>query len=281
MEKIKKIMKCYKNSIYEIESKQLKKHERLKSKIKISKYYVQELRVYVRSNSFDRVEDEISFFKNIKPQISGNLNFYRRQLEYIQEKPKITVKSQKEHIKKGLRKLQIKKNKHLYFYRYLKQEETALDEIYFTRGKEQLELFSFSDFIDTDADFTTSHDLLAGEVIAYDLLTEFYKQELYCLSNIENIGFKSHLNSNENNFTWSGSKTDLVELIYALKVSGVINSGDVTIKQLTGFFGEAFNVDLINYYKTYNEIRNRAKIRTKFLSKLSLNLEHKLEMDEI
>jgi len=81
--------------------------------------------------------------------------------------------------------------------------------------------------------------------------------------------------------SWTASKTDLIELIYALKVSGSINGGDSQIKQLTDVFGKLFNVDLGNYYKTYADIKNRNKEQTKFLLKLTSNLTEKLELEDV
>lgn len=282
MKKIIMLVNTCKTSIQKVESEKLQKHEELKSKIKLSKRCLHQIRVYVRDVVFENLQDEIYFFKYLKPSIYGEIKLYAHQLEYYNEKPFVSIDKQKKYIQKKLHLLETKKKKHMKFYRYMRMEEAAYDELYFSREKERLELFPFSDFDDTDLDFCTSHDQLACEVAIYNTLVIFYKQELHCLSNIEH-GFYNTIDKKpiQEIINWTASKTDLVELIYALKVSGVLNNGDVSIKQLTDFFGDAFKIDLVNYYKTYNEIRNRSKNQTKFLSKLSLNLEHKLEMDEL
>ena len=282
MKNVTKLMDEYHTSLKKIESKNLAKHEQLKFKIKASKRYLHKIRVYVREMKFKDLNEEINFFKNIKPNICGQIKFFKIQLAYLAEKPFVSLNKQKKYIHKELRILEIKKKKNHSFYRYIKQEQTALDEMYFIRGNEQLALFSQSEYADVDPEFSTSYDLLASEVDTYQLTSNYFKQELHCLSNIEtgNYDTLSNNTNNDNYLTWTASKTDLVELIYALKVSGVINNGDVSIKQLIDFFNETLNIDLANYYKTYNEIRNRTNNQTKFLSKLSINLEHKLEMDE-
>lgn len=261
-------------SIKKVESRKLKKHEDLKAKIKVSKHDIQELREYIRSMTFENVKEEITFFKSIKPKICGELNFFRRQLEYIQEKPNISIGGQKDYIKKELRKLQLKKKKNLSFYRYTKQEETAFDEIYFVRGKEQLELFSFSEFLDTDIRFTTSHDLLACEVVTYDLLTQFYKQELHCLANIEVDCLNT---SKNNNISWSGSKSDLIEIIYAFQSLGVLNNGNIDIKEIAIYFEQVFNISLGDYYRSFQDIRARKINQTKFIDKLKDSFVQRLQ----
>lgn len=281
MKTIISLVNSYKISIQKIESKNVKKNEELKLKLKEAKKHLHQIRIYARAISFNDTEEEINFFKNIKPNICGQIKFFKIQLAYKTEKPFVSIEKQKKYIRKELKILEFKKKKNQSFYRYIKQDQSALDEVYFVRGNEQLALFSQSDYADIDPEFSTSHDLLASEVITYDLTSDYFKKELHCLANLES-GCYDILsnNSNTNNLIWTASKTDLVELIYALKVSGAINGGDTQIKELTEFFGQLFHVDLGNYYKTYGEIKNRQNHQTKFLSKLTLNLEHKLEMDD-
>jgi len=67
---------------------------------------------------------------------------------------------------------------------------------------------------------------------------------------------------------WTGSKTDLIELIYALHNCGAINSGTADIKEMALVFEQMFNIDLGNYYHTFIEIRARKNSKTKFLDRL-------------
>lgn len=281
MKKILDLVKNYENTLKKIESKHLKKEEELKLKLKEAKHHLHQIRIYVRTLSFENTQEEITFFKKIKPSICGQIKFFKIQLSYKAEQPFVSIEKQKKYILKELRLLENKKKRNQSFYRYIKQEQTSLDDKYFVRGNEQLALFSQSDYADTDPEFTTSHDLLTCEVVTYELLSTYFKQELYCLSNFE-AGCYNTIDNNSiaENFTWTASKTDLVELIYALKVTGAINGGDTQIKEITDVFGKLFNVNLGNYYKTFGEIKNRQENQTKFLSNLSSNLILKLEVDD-
>ena len=158
--------------------------------------------------------------------------------------------------------------------------KSTLNHLYFLRENKQLELFSADISFYLDSEFYTSHDTLAAEVIAYDLLTNFYKKEINKLKNITSGVFNDSKNFDNVALTWTASKTDLVELIYALKVSKAINTGNVNIKDLIVTFSKLFNIDLPNYYKTYSEIKNRSKQRTKFLKKIMEDFQAKLEYDD-
>lgn len=71
---------------------------------------------------------------------------------------------------------------------------------------------------------------------------------------------------------WTGSKTNLIELIYALDSSGAINSGTADIKEMAAVCEQIFNIDLGNYYHTFVEIRARKYNKTKFIDKLKESL---------
>ena len=281
MKKIKSLLNSYavrKEQVVlqnHIRSSQLKEH------IQLSKQYLHELRLYLRSYSFESKEDEIEFFKYVKPKLSAELIFYTNQLAYLVCKPNSTVSFQKAYIKSKLKKLESQKRKNLQFYRYYKHGETFLDDKYFIRGNDQLELFVSQQNLYPDPEFFTSHDMFAAKVISYDFLTEFYKKELLVLKNIE-TGVYDTKNTNVSDIClcWTASKTDLIELIYALKVSGAINGGTGQVKQITESMEALFNIDLGNYYKTYSEIKNRSKERTKFLLKLVDSLLSKLDYDD-
>ncbi len=79
---------------------------------------------------------------------------------------------------------------------------------------------------------------------------------------------------------WSGSKTALVELIYALYATGDLNYGTADLNTITSSFEDFFNIRLDNTYKTYSEIKARKGIRTKYLKNLILHLELKMVRDD-
>lgn len=81
--------------------------------------------------------------------------------------------------------------------------------------------------------------------------------------------------SSKMSMKWTGSKTDLVELMYAMKFS--INNGKVTIKYITQSFEQLFQVKLGNVYDIIEDICARKIERTKYLNSLVNNLNTVLE----
>jgi hypothetical protein len=75
--------------------------------------------------------------------------------------------------------------------------------------------------------------------------------------------------------SWTADKIDLIELIYAIKMS--INDGNVSIKALQECFEHIFQVKLGNIYDRFQEINERKGDKAKYLETLILNLNHILE----
>jgi hypothetical protein len=281
MKKINYLLNEYAVLKNDIDLQKLERSIHLKEHIKISKAFLHKLRLYIRDYIFESTTDEIHFFKLIKPKISGDLMFYNAQLSYIVCKSDVAVSIQKSFLKAKLKKLESYKKKNILFYRYYKQGEVFLDDKYFLRGNEQLELFNSQTLLCSDPDFFTSHDMKASVVISNDLLRGFYKNELSILDMIGNeVLYNDIKGPVENNLTWTATKTDLIELVYALKYSGAINGGAAQVKEITESLEIFFDIDLGNFYKTYSEIKSRTKDRSKFLNKLSENLVSRLEQDD-
>ena len=260
--------------------KKITETEKLKLQLELAKEVLNDLRVYIRNNKFKDSDEEIDFFKHIKPNIYADFIFYNNLLKYHVNKPNTTNSILKNYFKNELKKLESKKRKNLKFYQYYKHKSTFLDHLYFLRENKQLDLFSIDISIYLDSEFYTSHDKLAAEVIAYDLLTNFYKKEISKLKSISSGKFDDDNKRVQSPLNWTASKTDLVELVYALKVAGAINTGNINTKELVSIFSSLFNIEVSNYYKTYSEIKNRSTERTKFLKKLIEDFQTKLEYDD-
>jgi hypothetical protein len=128
--------------------------------------------------------------------------------------------------------------------------------------------------------FFTSHDTTVANIMAHDLLIVYLKKEIDKLEN-SNMDVNVAVLQNQSKLFWTGNKTDLIELIYALHASGAINSGTADIKEVASICEQMFNINLGDYYRTFLEIRLRKINQTKFIDKLKEALVNKmLESDE-
>ena len=223
---IHKILDDYKEDMKGVVESNLNDFNNVEQGISVSRQYLQKLRICVRQNEFSNQQDEITFFKEHKPYIYSRLKFYAKLYNFLINRPAGTIKSQQEFIDAEIKKLQESNRRNIDFIKYYREQSTVLDEFYFLRGKDKISLVSNTSHFYTDAEFSTSHDNAVAKIMAYDLLVNHYVQELSYLRDIS-YGKSRELNTlaNGDRLSWTASKTDLIELIYALQASGAIKSG--------------------------------------------------------
>lgn len=273
-----KIIEDFKNEILEIEESNVNDFNVVEKGIIISRKYLQKLRLCIRDNNFKNKENEITFFKKHKPYVYSRLKFYAKLYNFLINRPAGTIQSQQIFIDEEIQKLQESNRRNIDFIKYYREESTVLDEFYFIRGKDKISLVSDTSHFYTDAEFSTSHDNAIAKIMAYDLLINHYVQELSYLRD-QSYGISNKLNTlaNGERLGWTASKTDLIELIYALQASGAIKSGTAGIKEMASACEDIFELKLGNVYRTFLEIRERKIDQTKFIDRLKATLLRRME----
>lgn len=276
MESINQVLKDYKLRLQYIENTDLTKIKNLQNGINISQQTLLELRSIIRTHDgFKNEDDEIRFFKHIKPFVFGRLRFFGELQRFVLKYPKADVRNQKKYIRSALKQLHDHKNENLAFWSYVKNKHFQKDTFYFLRNHNQL---CFSCEYDVDPQFSTNYDILKAHFVAAELLTKHYNKLLLRLTNRESDPIMDL--SLDKIRRWSGSKTDLIELIYAFHYSGVINNGQTEISKLIQVSEKFFNIKLGNPYKTFAEIKARENDQTKFLDSLKQALLNKISADD-
>jgi len=240
---------------------------------------IERLKHFLLANPFEHVQDEINYFKHQKPLIVSKLIFYKRLLFIEMERPFGSTESKIEHLENELKLLTIFGKEHSLFIHYIRSGKTDLDERYFVR--ENAKSFQMHDSFSCEIDYTigTGHDYRLSSFLAYELLESHIQEQIDSLKNpshnkiIETSSpYDSHLGIKK--LKWTGSHSDLSELVYGLCYSKSINNGNVGIKELTAFFEREFNVKLNNVYRTFADIKKRKTIeRFTYISSMINNLE--------
>lgn len=106
--------------------------ERANQMISYSTDLLNKLKQEVLTNGFRNQQEEISFFKEIKPQITGRILFYRKIIEVEIMCPKINPNRQKTFYKKQLGNVQKKLNNNE-LNKYILLQRKDKDVAYFLR----------------------------------------------------------------------------------------------------------------------------------------------------
>ncbi|WP_262914708.1 RteC domain-containing protein [Gelidibacter sp. F63206] len=118
--------------------------------ISTTEKFIKLLRQKVLEMGFNNPEEEISFFKHIKPQIFSKLIYYVKLFNIESKRPRSSSKFQIKYLSAHINKLQVYFNDNLDFYHYYRRGATTLDTEYFTRGKTDLRspTESYHSFVD-------------------------------------------------------------------------------------------------------------------------------------
>ncbi|PRZ22834.1 RteC domain-containing protein [Flavobacterium granuli] len=215
-------------------------------------------------------KEEIEFFRDIKPKFAAKLIYYNEIYNIETNKSFGSQKTIGKYYKAELNKLKVFFEKNQEFYRYYRTGNNCLDDKYFIRAKYDLKLMVDSFYFQADHRFTTSHDYKVARILANDEIKKFLEEQ------IEKLGSKTITIQSPSPLSkapkWTGSKVELIELIYALHTEGVFNNGTTGLKEVTTFFETVFNIDLGQFHRVFLEIRNRKTERTKFLNTLKNKL---------
>lgn len=237
---------------------------------------LKEIGKWLKKHLFTSVQEEIQFFKDLKPKIVSKLIFHQSILK-IETKLPPTKKQKKKHYEKELVNIYEYGMNNKEFYEYYRSKGSYKDEEYFVR-KQYKNLWDNCSHINSDSKLCTSHDFIFSTFIANEILEGYLEKKL------EELNGKCSLTNPAagSNLNWTASKVDLIELIYALQLSGAINGGNIDIKELAICFGKMLNMDIEdNLYRAYLDIKSRKTIQTKFLNTITENLNRKMNEDEI
>lgn len=238
--------------------------------IKLILNKISELKKYILERGFKNQQEEIHFFKHIKPQFIAKLIFYNAIYKIETKKP-YGAKAIKKHYNDELTKLKKYFDNNLEFYKYYRTNNSFIDDKLFVRGKYDIKLSLDTFYFEADQNFSTSHDYKVAKIIANDLIQVYLEDQLH-----NNNQKRAMENSTLN---WAGSKTSLTELIYALYAQGAFGNAD--IKVIAKTFESTFNISLGDFYHTFMELKARKMNRTKFLDSLRDALIKKMdEQDE-
>lgn len=258
-------------TILELESDADCSIQKIETIIKLIVQNLSDLKEYVLKKGFKNIAEEIHFFKHQKPAIVSKLIFYNTIYKIETKKP-YGAKQIKKFLNEELNRLKKFFDNNLEFYKYYRTNNTFIDDKLFIRGKYDIKLSLDTFYFEVDHRFSTSHDYKVAKIIAYDLI------QVYLEDQLNNINHKKV--SDSSSLNWTGSKTALIELIYALHSQGVFDDGNVDIRLTAKTFENIFNIDLGDFYHTFMELKSRKINRTKFLDNLRDAIIKKMDEKE-
>jgi hypothetical protein len=237
----------------------------------------EDVKSFIVNYSFKDESEEIYFFKEIKPQLFCQLVYHNKVYNLEMRMPTGSVDDRKAYLVRALSRINYFFDMNTDFYQYYRSGSTHLDNFYFLRGKPDIQLLLDSFYFERDALFSTCYDFKLTKIIANEML------EIYINSKLAELCAKYDDADNKSDLpkvkvSWTGKKTELIELIYAWIEANSFNHGKISIKEIVDYMEKMFNINLGDYYHVFLDMRGRkGSSRTIFLDKLIKLLNDRMD----
>ena len=243
--------------------------------IKLLESGFEELKLLISDFHFEEKSDEILFFKIKKPRLFSKLIYYQKIYHIELNRPVSGFQVQECFLKKEFEQINAFYNKNTEFIQYYRSGKTLMDEFYFIRGKNDIELNLESFYFERDPRFSTAFDFKVTRLLANDMLAAYLNNQLARLKYQEENSY--NIDDTIPYAKWTDKKTALAEIIYGIHEAKSINAGNIGIKMLATILGNTFKIDMSDIYQIFLEIRSRKGDRTTYLSSLIKSLNQKME----
>lgn len=220
----------------------------------------QKMKEFISTYTFRDEAEEIEFFKVIKPRLFYRLIYYRKIYNIEMNRP-VGVESQRAYLIDEIKAINRYNAKRSDFVRYYRSGLTHMDSMYYLRGSIDTALYLESFHHKRDPSFSTNCDFKVARILANEFLIQYLTKELEVFEQrqVEQSLPRVRL-------TWNGTKTELVEQIFAWDSRKVF--GNIPLTRLAEYIQTVFNIELDkNFSRTFGDMRIRNR-QTPFLDGL-------------
>ena len=234
---------------------------------------LRKLKGHILDNDFRNQDEEIHFFKEVKPVFLKEL-IYFTELFYIESnKPVASDNIVRDYYFLSLNRIRLFFERNQWLYIYHRTGRTNLDVMFYTR-EQQAENPLPDLWPEMDGRFSTLYSFKLSKILAFEQLKDYLQLSINRLDRPEQVDKPS---SPKKQSTWTDTKAALIELAYAIHSRGSVNHGKDDVKDIITDLEILFNVQVGNFYRTYQSMRIRKKNRTLYLDTLKESLEKRMD----
>jgi hypothetical protein len=219
---------------------------------------LKELKQFVVNYTFRDKNEEIEFFKEIKPMFLRELIYFMEVFQVESWKPPVGREDEITHYLLGAKRVDLYFKRYNDLYTYYRKGSKLHDELYFLRSDSRADLITPVSLSDIDHRFTTVHSFQFAKMQAYEQFSTYLEQ---CIYRLEHPDTSKKINDQENyDVNWTDPRVNLIELGWGIFVCNSVNNGKASLKLIMAVLSKTFNIDLGNYYAVIKQnIRSRKR----------------------
>ncbi len=251
--------------------------QKLNGKLNSIRQAIADLKALLNQQPFLSKDEEIEFFKYVKPQFIARQLFALDVFTIEAGKPFDTAEVIKNYFEQELKYTRKFYDQNKFMHQYYLLEGKELDSLLFVRNVQPPSSL-IPDVQGFDPEFSTAGDYLFARFIANERVQKFLSDHLYSPEEIESL---SRTTKRKVKLKWTGDKLNLIELAYGIYDTMQISDGNVTISEIIEWLEESLSVSLNRYYRRFSEIKMRKTLsKTRYLDQMVLAVNnHIIEGD--
>lgn len=247
--------------------------ERYNASVILVNKAISELKDYIKTYDFESQQDEIIFFKEIRPKILSHKIRVSIDYNIHVNEPIGTKENLILYFEEAIKGFQSLFKLNSFYYQYYRNHFTELDNLYFLRAADHL-LIPLPEITDTDHNDTTPMSDLFARFMAYEQINHQIIEKIGVLVN--NTEFTR--NENEVELRWTGDVINAVELAYGIWLTGQVNDGNASLNQIVRWFESNLNLSIGIAQRKFTEISRRKRLSiTKFIDQMRAAILDKID----
>ena len=228
---------------------------RVYSTAKMIEELLGQLKEFIVQYEFRSEDEEILFFKEIKPRIFCYLLFYLKVYQIELNRPMGSMDLQAGYFNRELEHISHYIGKRLDFYRYYRSGSTNRDHLYFKRGVMNWnEQYIDGFYFERDPMFSSGCDFTVVKIHSCDMLQVFLREELDQIDR-NRLLLSGTPDAPAKVIRWSDKKALLVSIIYSLDTLRSFEGGTLSLRKLQEYVEEHFDIRLGNLARAFMDIR--------------------------
>jgi hypothetical protein len=234
------------------------------------------LRKFVSDHPFETQDEEIHFFKHIKPRFYCWYVYLLEEHAVVSAEPNGPDQEVRDYYLRELSFIRRYFSQNEFLYQYYLNEETVKDDKYFLR-ENLIPLQLINGVLVIDPEFSTNEDYAFAKFKAYELLQRFIINRIKLLYQAPDSMLLAELLTGKNR-RWTGDKVNLIEIAYGIYYTGQMNDGKAEIGDIVSWLENSLQIDLGRAYRKFIDIRRRKTLSyTKYLDDMRESIHRKIE----
>ena len=166
------------------------------------------LKKFILDNGFETLENEILFFKTIKPKFTSKLIYFKKVRNLESRKPQGSKRIIRKYLDNELNKLNNYFSENMEFYNYYRTGSEFIDHKIFIRNNVEINYNLEYFYFELDHRFATSHDFKVAAILGNENFQKYIENKIANLSNRKPIEIKPQIELPT--MKWTESKSAII-----------------------------------------------------------------------